>query len=265
MMECREILQIIEEIAPVSYACSWDNVGLLAGRRDKQVSRVTVALDADDRAIEQAVANGSELLVTHHPLIFSPMKRITDETLVGRRLVKLLSHDMCLISMHTNFDIAPGCMGDLAAQRLGLTGYTPLEVTGEGDNGPYGIGVVGSPAEGSVTVEELCFQVKEAFDLEGVQLYAPEDMGPVTCVAMCPGSGKDEISYALAAGAQVLITGDITYHYATDAVAEGLAIIDAGHYGLEQVFIPFMASYLKEQLPDLTVDAVKICQPSRFV
>jgi len=265
MMECREILQKIEEIAPVSYACGWDNVGLLAGRRDKEVSRVTVALDANDRAIEQAIAGGSDLLVTHHPLIFSPVKRVTDETLVGRRLLKLLTHDICLISMHTNFDIAPGCMGDLAAERLGLTGYTPLEVTGEGENGPYGIGVVGAPAGESVSVEQLCLQVKEAFDLEGVQLYAPEDMSPVTCVAMCPGSGKDEISYALAAGAQVLITGDITYHYATDAVAEGLAIIDAGHYGLEQVFIPFMTSYLKEKVPGLTVDAVEICQPNRYI
>lgn len=264
MMECREILQKIEEIAPVSYACSWDNVGLLAGRRDKQVSRVTVALDADDRAVEQAIAHGSDLLVTHHPLIFSPMKKITDETLVGRRLVKLLGHDLCLISMHTNFDIAPGCMGDLAAERLGLADCTPLEVTGEGENGPFGIGVVGIPAEGSMSVEKLCLQVKEAFGLEGVQLYAPENMGEVTRVAMCPGSGKDEISHALAAGAQVLITGDITYHSATDAVAEGLAIVDAGHYGLEQVFIPFMASYLKEQLPELTVDTVAICQPSRF-
>lgn len=265
MMECREILQKIGEIAHVSYACSWDNVGLLAGRRDKQVSRVTVALDADDRAVEQAITSGSDLLVTHHPMIFSPMKRITDETLVGRRLLKLLSHDMCVISMHTNFDIAPGCMGDLAADRLGLMERTPLEVTGEGEKGPYGIGVVGTPAQGSVSVEQLCLLVKEAFELDGVQLYAPENMGPVTRIAMCPGSGKDEIGHALAAGAQVLITGDITYHYATDAVAEGLAIIDAGHYGLEHVFIPFMASYLKEQLPDLTVDTVEICQPNRFL
>lgn len=265
MMECREILQKICEIADVSYACGWDNVGLLAGRRDKQVSRVTVALDADDRAVDQAIANGSDLLVTHHPMMFAPMKRITDETLVGRRLLKLLSHDICVISMHTNFDIAPGCMGDLAADRLGLTKRSPLEVTGEGEKGPYGIGVVGTPAQGSVPVEQLCLQVKEAFDLDGVQLYAPENMGPVTRIAMCPGSGKDEIGHALAAGAQVLITGDITYHYATDAVAEGLAIIDAGHYGLEHVFIPFMASYLKEQMPDLTVDTVEICQPSRFL
>ena len=263
-MECRDILQKINEIAPVSYACSWDNVGLLAGRGDKMVTGVTVALDADDRAVDQAIASGSDLLVTHHPLIFSPMKKITDESLIGRRLIKLLSHDICLISMHTNFDIAPGCMGDLCAQRLGLTGYTPLEVTGENEKGPYGIGVVGTPAQGSVSVEELCRQVKEAFGLDGVQLYAPEDMGQVTCVAMCPGSGKDEISYAMTAGAQVLITGDITYHYATDAVAEGLAIIDAGHYGLEHVFIPFMASYLQEQMPELAVDTVKISQPSRF-
>ncbi len=264
-MECREVLEVINRIADVSYACGWDNVGLLAGRRDKEVSRVTVALDADDRAVAEAIANGSDLLVTHHPLIFSPLKRITDETLAGRRLLALLRRDMCLISMHTNFDIAPGCMGDLAADRLGLLDRAPLEVTGEGLEGPYGIGVVGTPREGSLSVEKLCHQVKEAFELDGVQLYAPEAMGEVTRIAVCPGSGKDEISYAQAAGAQVLITGDMTYHYATDAVAEGLAIIDAGHYGLEHIFIPFMESYLKEQLPQLSVDTVEIRQPNRFL
>ncbi len=264
-MECREVLEVLNRVADVSYACSWDNVGLLVGRRDKEIFRVTVALDADDRAIDEAIANGSDLLLTHHPLIFSPMKRVTDETLIGRRLLKLLRRDMCLISMHTNFDVAPGCMGDLAADRLGLLNRSPLEITGEGLEGPYGIGVVGEPREGSLLVEKLCAQVKEAFGLEGVQLYAPEIMKPVTRIAVCPGSGKDEIRYAMEAGAQVLITGDITYHYAADAVAEGLAIMDAGHYGLEHIFIPFMESYLKKQLPQLSVDTVSIRQPGRFL
>ena len=264
-MECREVLEVLNRVCDLSYACDWDNVGLLAGRRDKEIFRVTVALDADDRAVEEAMANGSDLLLTHHPLIFSPMKRITDETLAGRRLIKLLRRDMCLISMHTNFDIAPGCMGDLAADRLGLTSRIPLEVTGEGAEGPYGIGVVGAPREGSLPVEKLCAQVKEAFGLDKVQLYAPETMKDVTRIAVCPGSGKDAIGYALAAGAQVLITGDITYHYAIDAVAEGLAIIDAGHYGLEHIFIPFMERYLKEQLPQLSVDTVAVRQPNRYL
>ena len=136
-MECREILEVLNRMADVSYACGWDNVGQLARRRDKEIRRVTVALDADDRAVEEAVQGGSELLLTHHPLLFSPVKRITDESLAGRRLLTLLRRDMCLISMHTNFDAAPGGMADLAADRLGLTKRAPLEVTGEGKEGPY--------------------------------------------------------------------------------------------------------------------------------
>lgn len=264
-MECREILEVLNRVADVSYACDWDNVGLLAGRMDKEIHRVTVALDADDRAVEEAIAGGSELLLTHHPLLFSPVKRITDESLAGRRLLKLLRRDLCLIAMHTNFDIAPGGMADLAADRLGLLNRTPLEVTGQGLEGPYGIGTVGTPRGGRIRVEKLCAQVKEAFELEAVQLYAPQVTEPVTRIALCPGSGKDEIGYALAAGAQVLITGDITYHYAIDAVAEGLSIIDAGHYGLEHIFIPFMESYLKQQLPALSVDTVPIHHPVRFL
>lgn len=264
-MKCGQILEVIQKLAPVSYACGWDNVGLLAGDADREVFRITVALDADDKAIDAAIASGSQLLVTHHPLIFSPVKRITNETLLGRHLLKLLSHGICVISMHTNFDIAPGCMGDLAADRLGLKETKPLEVTGEGENGAYGIGVVGTAEEGSLSLEQLCQKVKEAFSLEGVQLYAPESMKEVTCIAMCPGSGKDEIRHALEAGAQVLITGDMTYHYATDAVAEGLAIIDAGHYGLEHIFIPTMASYLQTQLSDVQVDMVQIQPPVRIL
>lgn len=264
-MTCREVLETINRLADVSYACDWDNVGLLAGRMEKEIHRITIALDADDRAVEEAIAGGSDLLLTHHPLLFSSIKRITDENGMGRRLLKLLSQDLCVISMHTNFDIAPGCMGDLAADRLGMIHRTPLEVTGEGLEGPYGIGAVGGIREGSLTLEELAKKVKEAFDLEAVQLYAPEHAMPVTRVAVCPGSGKDEIGYALAAGAQVLITGDITYHYAIDAVADGLAIIDAGHYGLEHIFIPFMESYLKKQLPAVEIQTVAIRQPNRFL
>lgn len=264
-MECREILAVLNRVADVSYACDWDNVGLLAGRGDKEVHRVMVALDADDRAVEEAIADGSDLLLTHHPLLFSPVKRITDESLAGRRLLKLLRRDMCLIAMHTNFDIAPGCMADLAADRLGLLNRVPLEITGEGKEGPYGIGAVGAPREGSITLEKLCIRVKEAFGLERVALYAAETPRAVERIAICPGSGKDEIGYALQAGAQVLVTGDITYHYAIDAAAEGLAIIDAGHYGLEHIFIPFMESYLREQLPQLSVHTVPVKHPVRFV
>ncbi len=272
-MECREVLKVLNRLADESYACDWDNVGLLAGRMDKEIWRVTVALDADDRAVEEAVANDSDLLLTHHPLLFAPIKKITNESLAGRRLLRLLNHDICLVAMHTNFDIAPGGMGDLAADRLGLRSRSPLEVTGQGAEGPYGIGVVGQWGEGGISLEQLCARVKEAFDLEGVTVYGPNGgpaagAGGSTCrisrIAVCPGSGKDEIGRALQAGAQVLITGDITYHYAIDAAAEGLVIIDAGHYGLEHIFIPFMTSYLKKQLPALSVSAVPVDNPCRY-
>lgn len=264
-MECREILEVLNRMADVSYACGWDNVGLLAGRRDKEVHRVTVALDADDRAVEEAVQGGSELLVTHHPLLFSPVKRITDESPVGRRLLTLLRRDMCLISMYTNFDIAPGGMADLAADRLGLVNRAPLEITGEALEGPYGIGIVGDLPGEPATLERLCFRVKEAFGLQSVQLYAPDVPKEAVRVAVCPGSGKDAIPFAQAAGAQALVTGDITYHYGTDAAAEGLAIIDAGHYGLEHIFIPYMTAYLKKQLPALSVDPVAVRPPVRIL
>lgn len=246
-MKCSEIIRQLDRLAPESYACEWDNPGLLTGRTDKEVKKVLVALDATDEVIVQALREQVHMVVTHHPLIFQGLKKITNQDFLGRRLISIIQADISYYAMHTNYDAAPGCMADLTAARLELTETEPLDMTGEQDGVPYGIGKIGSlPAE--MNLAELAALVKERFQLPYVTIYgAGQTSGSVRRVAISPGSGKSMIAGALKAGVQVLITGDIGHHDGIDAAASQMAIIDAGHYGLEYIFIEALASYLEQE------------------
>lgn len=245
-MQCRELIEKLEKLAPVPYACDWDNPGLLVGRMDQEIKRVLVALDATDSVIDQAAEQQADLIVTHHPMIFKPLKKINDQDFISRRVLRLAAGGIGCYAMHTNFDIAPGCMADLAAERLGLQEGVPLEVTGEADGKLIGIGKIGILPE-KLTLGELAGQVKERFELPFVTVYGMDAVTePVSRIAVSPGAGGSMIGAAVASGVQVLVTGDIGHHDGIDAAANRLAVIDAGHYGLEHIFIPFMKKYIQQ-------------------
>lgn len=245
-----DIMSELERLAPPALACDWDNPGFLAGRGEKEVRRVLLALDATDEVVAQAVRVQADLLLTHHPLIFKPVKAVNDRNFITRRLVSLIQADICYYAMHTNFDIAPGCMADLAAARLGMEPEAPLEVTGEVAGCPVGVGKIGTLAE-PMQVRELAAFVKERFGLPFVTVYGETAVTePVRRIAVSPGSGGSMVKYAAAAGVPVLVTGDIGHHEGIDAAAEHVAVIDAGHYGLEHIFMPFMEEYLARTFGD---------------
>ena len=240
MMTVQELLTKLEELCPLSYACDWDNPGLQVGRREKEVSGIYVALDLTEEVIWDAKHSGCNCILTHHPLLFSPLRQVTEDSIPGRLALLLAEERIACVAMHTNFDAAPGCMADLAADRLGLVNRVYLEPVADG-----GIGKVGDLPE-PVSPEALCQKVKEAFCLPSVTLY---DRGPadrrISRVGILPGSGKGEISLAQGLGAQAYITGDMGHHPGLDAMAEGLAVVDAGHYGIEWIFMDFMAAWLQ--------------------
>lgn len=254
---CSIIMESLEQLSPSSYAESWDNVGLLAGRRDKPVQKLCIALDATDEVIEEAAAKGADMLLTHHPLIFSAVKRVNTDDFIGRRIVKLLQSDISYYAMHTNFDVMG--MADAAADEMGLQERQVLDITYEDEISKEGIGRYGKLPR-VMTLEECASYVKKVFHLESVKVYGePESV--VECVAISPGSGKSMIKYAAAAGAEALVTGDIGHHEGLDAMAQGLMIIDAGHYGIEKIFVPYMAEYLKREFPRLEIFAAKEKNP----
>lgn len=260
-MECKKVIEILEKQSPKSYACDWDNVGLLVGREDKEIQKIYIALDATDEAIEEAIANGADMLLTHHPMIFKGMKRVTQEDFIGRRIIRLIQNDISYYAMHTNFDVMG--MADLAADYLGISDTRVLEITSVSETGEEGIGRYGSMKK-EMTVRECCEEVKQAFSLENVKVFGNLER-KVKTAAISPGSGRSVISNALQAGVDVLITGDIDHHEGIDAVAQKLTVIDAGHYGVEHIFIPYMEQYLKREAKELEIAVQPLTFPFQII
>lgn len=249
MMRCEEIIEKLEQIAPVKYAEGWDNVGFLAGRREKKIKTVFIALDATEEIIDEAIEVGADMILTHHPLIFKPVTRVNGDDFIGRRLVRLLQNDICYYAMHTNFDVV--AMAQAAADELGLTDTKVLSVTFDDGNKKEGIGRYGK-GERIMSLAEWAAYVKEVFRLKYVNVYGDLEM-PVETVAVCPGSGKSVVKDAVAAGADVFITGDVDHHMGIDLAAQGVGVIDAGHYGLEKIFTPYMKDFLKKEIPSIQI------------
>jgi len=248
-MRCVDVMELLENLSPTSYAERWDNVGLLLGRKDKTVHKVMLALDATDDVVQQAVLQGIDMLITHHPLLFSPVKRITEDDFIGRRIINLIKNDICYYAMHTNFDVMG--MADAAADLLNLHHLEVLEVTYEDEVSKEGIGRIGRlPKE--MSLKECAEFCKTVFGLESVRMYG-EAGAPIETVAIVPGAGDDYIKNALLMQADVFITGDIGHHDGLDAMEQGLAVIDASHYGIEKLFVTYMAEVFASRMPELMV------------
>ena len=162
-MRCQDILEKIEARYPRKYACDWDNVGLLAGSREREVDTVYIALDATDEVVDAAAECGAQLLLTHHPMIFGGIKSVTTDTYMGERLIRLIRNDISYYAMHTNYDVMG--MADLAADMLDLKDTKALEEALDGE----GIGRVGGLSR-SMTVKECAELVKERFGLPNVKI-----------------------------------------------------------------------------------------------
>ncbi len=247
-MKCGEIIEKLESIAPIRFAQEWDNVGFLAGRREKEVQTVFIALDATDEVIDEAVEVGADMILTHHPLIFRPLTRVNTDDFIGRRVVRLLQNDICYYAMHTNFDVMG--MAEAAASELGLTEAKVLTVTNE-EGKTEGIGRYGKLKE-VLSLAECAAYVKEVFRLKHVNVYGDLE-APVRVAAISPGAGKSVGKDAVRVGADVLITGDVDHHMGIDLKAQGVSVIDAGHYGVEKIFMPYMKDFLKKEIPSIQI------------
>lgn len=248
-MKCREVMEVLQKIAPLQYAEEWDNVGLIIGNLKSEIQSVTIALDPTEDVIEQAVCNESNLLITHHPLYLKGTQKVLTSDATGRRMMALISNNISYIAMHTNFDAS--VMGIEAARRLHLKKKSILDVIGKYHGKGYGCGIVGN-FEHSMTGEECVNLVKEAFHLDEVRVYGNTSKILERC-AILPGSGADEIGIAKAAEADVYITGDIKHHAGLDASMDEMLLIDAGHYGLEKMFTKLMSLIIQEHFPCVKV------------
>ena len=246
-----DILQYTETIAPPYMKEDWDNVGLLCGRKDKDVSKILVALDPFRNVIDEAIEEKADLIVTHHPLIFgSPLLSVSEDTETGRNLLALIENGIAAINAHTNLDLAPGGINDVLAHPLGLEEVQVITPEGTDTQGrPYGLLRSGIVKEQPLT--EFLSSVKEKLHCEGLRYV---DGGkPVRKVAVGGGSCAGGIEEVVAAGSDTFVPADVKYNQFRTAFELGLNLIDAGHFHTENPAMPVLAAKLQAAFPSITV------------
>ena len=244
-MKVKDIINIIEDFAPLNIQEKWDNSGLCIGSPEDEVSSVLIGLDCTPELVDEAVACGADMIVTHHPLIFSGLKKISPDDLTGAAVIKAIKAGISIYAAHTNADkVIAGVSGAMAA-KLGLENVSILDEDGEGT----GLGVVGDLPHPMTSQEAIEF-VKERFQLKAMRTSEPID-GEISKVAMCGGSGGSLIAAAKASGAQLYISGDISYH--NFFTPEGFMIMDIGHYESEIEIVDILFSLIKKKIPTFAV------------
>ncbi len=256
-MKVKELTDFLESRYPAEMAENWDNVGLLVGDDEKEVCHVFLALDLTEQVLMEAAEAGADMIITHHPMIFGGLKKINNHDFTGRKVIALIRQGIQYFAMHTNYDVLG--MADLSADYLKLQDREVLSVTEE----PEGFGRVGRLPE-RMTLKECGLFVKEALGLRDVRIYGDPDQ-MVERAAVCTGSGKSMIRDVLKKKADVYITGDIDHHTGIDAVAQNLAVVDAGHYGTEYIFMEAMKNTLAENFPELKVSCARVESPYKLL
>jgi dinuclear metal center YbgI/SA1388 family protein len=242
----RDIVRILNTIAPPALAEPWDNVGLQLGNPGRDVNAVWVALDASPAVIDAACAGRIDLLVTHHPLIFQPLTRIDVQSPTGAAIGQALQHRLAVFSLHTNLDAVSQGLNDLLAQRLELTRVRPLTANPAVAGNRHGIGRVGLLAR-PCRLSELALSVKRRLGAEGVRIAGDPQLR-VERVAVSTGSGSGVVPNFLQSDAQVLISGDLRYHDARDAEAAHRGLLDVGHFHSEHLMKDALVQRLAKAL-----------------
>lgn len=245
-----KLLSILNSIAPFAMAEPWDNVGLMVGDPDQQVTGILIGLDPTEELIHEALSQNLNTILTHHPLIFHPLKTIRGNTPMGRMLKTALTNNLSLIACHTNLDLIAAGVSNALAEKLGLRNTRPLaaqEPLAHNNQSP-GFGKIGTlPVP--LSSEQFLSRLLTVLDAPGIQLAGslPET---IHTVALCGGSGSDLAETAQNLGAQVYITGELKHSVVRWAEAAGFCVIDAGHYPTERLIVPVLAEILKKSCAD---------------
>lgn len=255
MTTVADVLRYMETLAPSSLAESWDNVGLLCGRKEKPVGKILVALDPFRNVIEEAIREGADLIVTHHPLIFeSPLMAVNEDTETGRCLLTLVEQGIAAINAHTNLDLASGGVNDALAETLGLQDIQLIQPLGtDGQGRPYGLLRMGTVPEQELPT--FLSNVKQRLHCEGLRYVDGGKL--VSKVAVGGGSCGSELQEAVEAGCDTFVTADVKYNHFRTAYEQGLNLIDAGHFHTENPVVAVLARKLQARFPEVTV---KICE-----
>lgn len=252
-----EVLDAAEELWPRSLAESWDAVGLVTGRREALVRRIHFAVDPVRAVVEEAASSGTDLLVTHHPLLLRGVTSVEAGQFKGEMVHRLIESGCALLTAHTNGDSAIGGVNDVLAGALGLEDTAPLTPASDG-LAEEGLGRIGMLAE-PMTLGDFAARVFSVLPAVagGVRVAGDRDR-LVQRVALCGGAGDSLLSAAADAGADVFLTADLRHHPASEAREAALdgrpGLIDVSHFASEWLWLPAAAQALHQALTDRGYD-----------
>ncbi|NLZ49940.1 MAG: Nif3-like dinuclear metal center hexameric protein [Clostridiales bacterium] len=248
-----EVIKVIEKFAPTKLKESYDNVGLMVGDMDADITSVLVSLDSTLEVIEEAKEKNCELILSHHPLLFRKPNSITEETLLGKKIRMAVKNNINIYASHTNLDVVEDGINDLIVRLLGFNKGIVMEKSCViPDNEKVGIGRL-IDLKDPILLEDLCKKVKNDLGLSYLR-YSGESNWQVNKIAIINGSGQDYFNLAKKLGANCIITGDTTYHYVSDFYEEGIPVIDAGHFGTEWPAVKIFAKHFKKLLQVENID-----------
>lgn len=238
-MTVQNIFDTLNALAPVESALEFDNPGFLVGERSKTVTKALVALDITEAVVEEAAACGAELIVSHHPVIFEPLRSVTDDTVGGRVILSLIRNGISAICMHTNLDAAQGGVNDCLASALGLCDVVtpeedPLMRVGQTD----------------CTMTEFLERICTSLNLSAVHHCGD---GRVRRVGLCGGAAGEEWRLAKKLGCDTYLTGEVKHHQWLEAKAEGMNLVEGGHFATENPVCRALVEQLRAAYPALEV------------
>ena len=250
-MKAKDIIELMNKWAMPELIDSWDNTGFQIGDDNKEIKKILLALDLDSKVLEKAINDGFQMIITHHPLIFQPIKSITNLNYKGKLIQELIKNEILVYNAHSNLDQVKGGVNDELAQLLGLKNSKILKENHVKEINSYGYGKVGD-IDNVNLVEYLDF-VKKKLKIDNLIVYGDLNK-KISRVAVCGGSGSSFIDDAYRENACIYITGDIKYHDAQLADQLGLTLIDPGHYHTEKVILTVVKEYMLEKSDELYIE-----------
>ncbi len=243
-----QVVDALEQYAPLPLQEGYDNAGLQVGLTEAvEVSGALLCLDVTEDVVDEAIRKGCNLIVSHHPLIFRKLARISDENYVQRTVRKAIKNDVTIVSMHTNMDAATGGVNFKIAEKLGLKNVQFFAGEKEVNGVKGGEGVIGEISDEGIAADDLVLMLRERFHVECAQCNQLLRR-PIKKVALCGGAGAFLLNDAIAAGADAFITGEMSYHEYFGHEQE-IQICVIGHYQSEQFTSEIFRSIIEEQCP----------------
>lgn len=244
-MKVRELYNYLNNCFPTSLSCDWDNDGLMCSASgDAEVKKALITLDVSESAVNYAIQNNFNVIISHHPMIFRKLGSVTDGNYVSQKIISAIKNDISVMSFHTRLDAACGGVNDVLADLLGLQNVEAFGPEGE-KMGRVGV------IQGSMQLSDFAKKVKEVLKSPAVLLSGNK---PVSKVALLGGDGKDFVGEAIAVGADTYVSGRISYNIMADASEMGINLIEAGHYYTEQPVCRMLLDKIQDEFPSLTLE-----------